>query len=183
MKPEDQFKNASKAVKDLLIAIGEEPTREGLLETPNRVAKFYGEFLNPAPFNFTTFSSEGYDEMIIQKNIPFFSLCEHHMVPFFGKATVAYIPNGKIVGLSKLTRCVEWYARKLQNQERITYQIVDRLEKELRPKGVAVIIEARHLCMEMRGVKTHDVYSVTSKLSGCFLNEMDTRAEFMELMK
>lgn len=173
----------SKTITKLLKEIGENPKREGLIETPKRVMKFYKEFLNPPKYNFTVFDSEGYDEMIVQKDIPFFSLCEHHMAPFFGTATVAYIPNGKIVGLSKLARTVDLYSRKLQNQERITHQIAERLEKELNPKGVAVTISARHLCMEMRGIKTHDVFTKTSKLVGAFKDEHDTRAEFMELSK
>lgn len=167
----------------LLEHIGENPNREGLLETPKRVIKFYNEFLSSPDFKFTVFDGENYDEMIIQKNIPFFSLCEHHLVPFFGYATVAYVPDGKIVGLSKLTRTVEYYAHRLQNQERITSQIAERLQKELNPLGVAVTITARHLCMEMRGVRTHDVYTTTSKLTGVFKDEHETRAEFVELSK
>lgn len=167
----------------LLEIIGEDPTREGLVDTPKRVIKFYKEFLKAEPFNFTTFDSEAYDEMIIQKNIPFFSLCEHHMAPFFGHATVAYIPDGKIVGLSKLARTVEHYSRRLQNQERITTQIADKLQKELKPVGVAVVLEARHFCMEMRGVKTHDVSTTTSKLLGAFKDKPEARAEFMDLLK
>jgi GTP cyclohydrolase IA len=167
------------AVKQLLIEIGENPDREGLKETPKRVMKFYNEFLNPPEFNFTVFDSEGYDEMIIQKDIPFFSLCEHHLAPFFGHATVAYIPNGKIVGLSKLTRTVEHYARRLQNQERITHQIAERLQKELLPVGVAVTLNARHFCMEMRGVRTHDVTTKTTKLIGVFYDKPEARQEYL----
>jgi len=167
----------------LLEVLGENPNREGLLDTPKRVVKFYKQFLDTPEFNFTVFDSEGYDEMIIQKNIPFFSLCEHHMAPFFGKATVAYIPDKKIVGLSKLTRTVEMYSRRLQNQERITQQIADRINKELSPLGVAVVLNARHFCMEMRGVKTHDVDTTTSRLIGYFKDIPECRAEFMELMK
>lgn len=163
----------------LLEHIGEDPTREGLLDTPKRVLKFYKEFLSPPVFNFTVFDSESYDEMIIQKNIPFFSLCEHHIAPFFGYATVAYIPNGKIVGLSKLTRTVEYYSRRLQNQERITNQIAERLQAELDPIGVAVTLSARHFCMEMRGVRTHDVYTKTTKLIGAFKDKPEARQEFL----
>lgn len=178
-----QWNMSQKAIRDLLESIGEDPQREGLLETPKRVMKFYEQFLNPTEFKFTVFDSEGYDEMIIQSNIPFFSLCEHHLAPFFGHATVAYIPNGKIVGLSKLTRTVEWYARRLQNQERITHQVAERLQEELHPRGVAVSLNARHLCMEMRGVKTHDVYTRTTKLVGNFKDEPETRQEFLEAIK
>lgn len=175
---------ASAAVKELLAALGEDTTREGLLETPKRVAKFYNQFLTQEQdFNFTAFSSEGYDQMIIQKDIPFFSLCEHHMAPFFGIAHVAYIPNDKIVGLSKLARTVRMYAGNLQNQERITTQVAERLEKELAPKGVAVVLTARHFCMEMRGVKTHDVTTTTNKLTGAFKDNNDTRAEFFASIK
>lgn len=170
-------------VKQLLSELGEDVSREGLKDTPARVLKFYKEFLNPAPFNFTTFDSESYDEMIIQKNIPFFSLCEHHLAPFFGTATVAYIPSKRIVGLSKLARTVEWYSRRLQNQERVTSQIAERLQKELKPKGVAVTLQARHFCMEMRGVKTHDVATVTTKLLGIFKENPEAKSEFLELSK
>lgn len=167
-------------IKKLLIEIGENPEREGLKETPKRVLKFYKEFLNPPEYKFTVFDSEGYDEMIVQKDIPFFSICEHHLAPFFGTATVAYIPNGKIVGLSKLARTVEHYARRLQNQERITHQIATRLEKELNPIGVAVSLEARHLCMEMRGIETHDVHTKTTKLTGVFRDDTNqARQEFL----
>jgi len=167
----------------LLETLGEDPTREGLRDTPKRVMKFYREFLTPPEFNFTTFDGEGADEMIIQKDIPFFSLCEHHLAPFFGTATVAYIPNDKIVGLSKLARTVETYARRLQNQERITSQIAERLQQELSPRGVAVTLKARHFCMEMRGVRTHDVSTITSKLTGFFKDDPKARAEYLEYTK
>jgi len=175
---EDTKKDEENIIVRLLETIGENPNREGLLETPKRVIKFYKQFLSPDEYNFTVFDSEKYDQMIIQKNIPFFSLCEHHLAPFFGHATVAYIPNGKIVGLSKLTRTVEWYARRLQNQERITSQVAEKLQKELEPLGVAVTLEARHFCMEMRGVRTHNVNTVTKKLVGAFKNDSKARAEF-----
>jgi len=158
----------------------DDASREGLKETPARVVKFYEEFLNPPDFKFTTFDSEDYDEMIIQKDIPFFSLCEHHLAPFFGFASVAYIPATRIVGLSKLARTVDLYSRRFQNQERITQQIADRLMEELQPHGVAVSIKARHLCMEMRGIKTHDVFTVTTKLIGAFKQEPETRQEFLQ---
>jgi GTP cyclohydrolase I len=167
----------------LLETLGENPNREGLKDTPKRVMKFYREFLTPPEFNFTTFEGEEYDEMIVQKDIPFFSLCEHHLAPFFGTATVAYIPDGKIVGLSKLARTVETYARRFQNQERITSQIAARLNEELSPRGVAVTLKARHFCMEMRGVKTHDVATVTSKLTGFFKDDPKARAEYLEYIR
>lgn len=176
---ESATQDAEENFRRILQALGEDPTREGLLETPKRYIKFMRQFLEKEEFNFTVFDGEGYDEMIIQKDIPFFSLCEHHIAPFFGTATVAYIPGDKIVGLSKLARTVQHYARNLQNQERITSQVAERLEKELSPKGVAVTLSARHFCMEMRGVKTHDVHTVTTKLTGVFKDEHDTRAEFL----
>lgn len=177
------LEDAARAAKELLRALDQDVEREGLLDTPKRVAKFYNEFLNAPAFNFTVFDSEGYDEMIVQKNIPFFSLCEHHMAPFFGVAHVAYIPNKKIVGLSKLARTVELYSHNLQNQERITNQVAQRLQDELNPLGVAVVITARHFCMEMRGVKTHDVNTTTNRLIGAFKDNHDTRAEFFESIK
>lgn len=162
----------------------DDANREGLKDTPRRYVKFLTEFLNPEPFNFTTFNSEGADEMILVANIPFFSLCEHHLAPFFGTASVAYIPNDKeIVGLSKIPRVVDMFARKLQNQERITTQIAEYLDDKLKPKGVAVILKARHLCVEMRGIKKHDVQTTTSKLIGVFKDNQEARAEFLSLTR
>lgn len=165
--------------KEILKQLGENPDREGLLETPKRYVKFMREFLEPKIFNFTTFDAEGTDEMIIQKDIPFYSLCEHHTAPFFGTAAVAYIPQDKIVGLSKLARVVDLYANRFQNQERITTQIAERLWEELSPKGVAVSLKAQHLCMCMRGVKKHDTWTITSKLLGVF-KEGEPRQEFLK---
>ena len=169
--------------KQILKDLGENVDREGLQETPKRYIKFLREFLQPKEFNFTTFDGEGTDEMIIQTNIPFYSLCEHHTAPFFGVAHVAYIPKNKIVGLSKLARCVDLYANRLQNQERITTQIAERLQKELDPIGVAVSLKAQHLCMCMRGVKKHDTWTTTSKLLGEFKNDMNARNEFLSYIK
>jgi len=165
--------------QEILKQLGEDPSREGLKETPKRYVKFMREFLEPKVFNFTTFDAEGTDEMIIQKDIPFYSLCEHHIAPFFGTASVAYIPNKKIVGLSKLARTVDLYANRFQNQERITTQIAERLWDELQPKGVAVSLKAQHLCMCMRGVKKHDTWTITSKLLGLF-KEGEPRQEFLK---
>jgi GTP cyclohydrolase IA len=174
---------ADKDIEDNVVRIleylGEDPTREGLLDTPKRYIKFLKQFTEKEEFNFTTFDAEDYDEMIVQKGIPFFSLCEHHIAPFFGTATVAYVPRKKIVGLSKLARTVQHYSRNLQNQERVTSQVAERLQKELDPLGVAVTIKARHFCMEMRGVKTHDVHTVTTKVLGVFRDEPETRAEYL----
>jgi len=169
--------------RQILEYLGEDTTREGLLETPKRYIKFMEEFLASKEFNFTAFDAEGTDEMIIQTNIPFYSLCEHHTAPFFGVANVAYIPNDKIVGLSKLARCVDLYANRFQNQERITTQIAERLMKELNPKGVAVTLKAQHLCMCMRGVKKHDTWTQTSKMTGAFKTDLNCRTEFLNLIK
>ncbi len=174
-------------VKNLLIELGEDPKRDGLKRTPNRVAKSFkyltkgyfdniDELLNDAIFN------EFYNEIIIVKNIDFFSLCEHHMLPFYGKCHVAYIPNRKIVGLSKIPRIVEMYSRRLQVQERMTTQIGEILEKVLNPKGVAVVAEAQHLCMMMRGVEKQNSIATTSCMLGEFRTNSKTRSEFLKLL-
>lgn len=164
-----------------VIAYFDNPNREGLRDTPRRYIKFLEEFLNPPEFNMTTFDSEGYDQMIVQKDIPFYSLCEHHLAPFVGKATVAYVPKTQIVGLSKLARTVEMFSRRFQNQERITQQVADYLMDNLDPIGVAVSLSAEHFCMCMRGVKKHGVMTTTSTLKGCFKDNPDTRNEFINL--
>ncbi|QDP48025.1 MAG: putative GTP cyclohydrolase 1 [Prokaryotic dsDNA virus sp.] len=169
-------------IKELLEFLGENSNREGLKETPKRYIKFMKEFLKPKEFKFTCFDAEGTDEMIVQTNIPFYSLCEHHIAPFFGVANVAYIPKGKIVGLSKLARTVDLYANRLQNQERITTQIAERIEKELNPLGVAVTLKAQHLCMNMRGVKKHNTWTTTSKMLGVFKEDAKAREEFLNLI-
>jgi len=179
MKKEEAEKN----FENILTYLGEDVTREGLKETPKRYIKFMEEFLAPKDFNFTSFDAEGTDEMIIQTNIPFYSICEHHTAPFFGVANVAYIPDGKIVGLSKLARTVDLYAQRFQNQERITTQIAERLMKELNPLGVAVTLKAQHLCMCMRGVKKHDTWTQTSKMTGVFKTDINARQEFLNLIK
>jgi len=166
----------------LLQIIGEDPKREGLLDTPKRYLSAFDEFLNPPTFNMTTFDAEKTDEMIVQLDIPFYSFCEHHLLPFFGKGYIAYIPDKKIVGLSKLARTLETFSRRLQNQERITNQVADYLQENLEAKGVAVVLKARHLCMEMRGVKTSDTNTITSKLLGYFRTDERTRAEFLNLI-
>jgi GTP cyclohydrolase I len=175
-------KNPEWHFRQILTHLGEDVNREGLKDTPKRYIKFLKEFLEPKKFKFTTFDSEGTDEMIIQTNIPFYSLCEHHIAPFFGTADVAYLPNDKIVGLSKLARCVDLYANRLQNQERITTQIAERLQKELNAKGVAVHLKAQHLCMCMRGVKKHNTWTSTSKMVGIFKEEHKARSEFLNLI-
>jgi GTP cyclohydrolase I len=178
-----RFAEGKRAVEALLRALGENPEREGLKDTPARVMLMLQELLHQEEFEFTTFDGEGSSEMIVQTNIPLQSLCEHHMLPFMGTAAVAYIPNGRIVGLSKLTRSVYYCSRGLQNQERITNAIANMIDDELRPKGVGVIIKARHMCMELRGVHAPNVYTLTSALRGDFLEKPSTKAEFLELAR
>lgn len=161
----------------------DKPHREGLQDTPKRYAEFWKDFLNPPGFTPTVFSSEGYDEMVVQTNIAFYSLCEHHLLPFFGVGTIAYVPDQKIVGLSKLARVLEHFSRRLQNQERITSQVVDYLDKTVNPKGVGVVLSARHLCMEMRGVRKPGTHTTTSGLRGSFKSNPHTRSEFLALAK
>lgn len=165
--------------QQILRLLGENPDREGLKETPKRYIKALKEFMSVNEFNFTTFDAEGTDEMIIQTNIPFYSLCEHHVLPFFGVAAVAYIPDQRIIGLSKLARTVDMYASRLQNQERITTQIAHRLMEELNPKGVGVSLKAQHLCMCMRGAKKHDTFTTTTKLLGIF-KDHSVKQEFIK---
>ncbi len=178
----------SKAVTAMLEGIGEDPQREGLLKTPERVAKSLrfltkGYRQNPDELLRKAVFTEAYDEMVLVRDIDLFSMCEHHMLPFFGKAHVAYIPDGKIVGLSKLARVVDVFARRLQVQERLTQQIRDAIQKVLNPKGVAVVIEARHLCMVMRGVEKINSITTTSAMSGQFITSESTRGEFLRLIK
>ena len=174
-------------VKLLLEEIGEDPNREGLLKTPHRVAKTY-DFLTSGyredikkVINGAVFE-EKYDEMVIVKDVDFFSLCEHHLLPFFGKIHIAYIPNGKIVGLSKIPRIVEVFARRLQVQERMTQEIADTLDKYLQPKGVGVVSEARHMCMMMRGVEKQNSVATASAMHGLFKEDARTRSEFLNLI-
>ena len=175
--------NVEDNVTRLLQYFGEDVTREGLQETPKRYVKFFKQFLTIPDWNFTTFSSEGYDEMIVQTNIPFYSLCEHHIAPFFGYGHIAYVPKDKIVGLSKLARTLDLFAHKLQNQERITTQVAEFLQEKLEAKGVAVSLSAKHMCMEMRGVEKHDTWTTTTKLIGCFKDNHEARLEFFNTIK
>jgi GTP cyclohydrolase IA len=177
-----------RAIKEILIAIGEDPERDGLRDTPARVARAYAEQfaglgMRPADVLSTVFDAD-HDEMVLVKDIEVYSTCEHHLVPFFGRAHVGYIPNekGQITGLSKLARLVDLYARRPQVQERMTSQIADALMDNLEPRGVVVIIEAEHLCMSMRGVRKPGAKTVTSAVRGCFLNSKSTRAEAMSLL-
>jgi len=175
-----------KLIAELLKSIDPNPEREGLKDTPRRVDEAYTELFNgydKKPEDLlTVFDGEDYDEMIVVKDIEFYSFCEHHMLPFFGKAHVAYIPKGKIIGLSKLPRLVEIYARRLQNQERLTSQIADALETLLAPKGVGVVIEAKHFCMMARGVEKQSSEVTTSALKGFFRERPATREEFLKLI-
>ena len=177
-----------KMIRGMLVQIGEDPQREGLLKTPERVAKSWLEITGGydedpgALVRGALFEAEG-KEMILVNDIDFFSVCEHHMLPFFGKAHVAYIPNGKIVGLSKIARVVDTYARRLQVQERMTAQIANCLMENLEPLGVAVVLHARHLCMMMRGIQKQNSYAVTSEMLGCFKNDPKTRGEFLTLIR
>ena len=181
-------KDLAKNIKSILTEIGESPEREGLVKTPERVAKSIG-FLtngykeNPSKILTTAMFAENYSQMVLVKDIEIYSLCEHHMLPFFGKAHIAYIPNGHIVGLSKIPRIVDVFARRLQVQERLTDEIKDCLQDTLNPKGVAVVIEAQHLCMQMRGVQKQHSSTTTSAFSGIFLKDDKTRSEFMNLIK
>jgi GTP cyclohydrolase I len=174
------------AVRELLAAIGEDPNREGLRETPDRVARMYEEIFgegeqDPGQALRKRFD-EQHHEMVLVKDIPFYSMCEHHLMPFFGKAHVAYIPNGHVVGISKLARVVEAFARRPQVQERMTSQIADIIIEELKPKGVAVVCEAVHTCMTMRGVKKPGSSVITSAMRGVFIKNAMTRTEIMALI-
>lgn len=185
---EECTKSLSSNYKEVIENLGEDPSREGLLKTPERVAKAM-QFLtqgydqNPQEILKSAMFAEKYDEMVIVKDIEVYSLCEHHMLPFFGKCHIAYIPNGHIVGLSKFPRMVDAFSRRLQVQERLTDQIRDCLDETLNPKGVAVCIEAQHLCMQMRGVQKQNSITTTSAFSGAFMEEDITRQEFMSLVK
>jgi GTP cyclohydrolase I len=181
-------KRIEKAVKEILLAIGENPNREGIKDTPKRVAEMYSELfagLHKDPSKeITTFKQEEHEEMVMVKDIPFYSICEHHLIPFIGKAHVVYIPkNGIITGLSKLVRVVETFAARPQVQENLTSQIANVLMEKLNPQGVLVIIEAEHLCMSMRGVKKPGSVTVTSAVRGLFRKNASTRAEALSLIK
>jgi GTP cyclohydrolase I len=178
----------SEHYEEILKELGEDPKREGLLKTPERVSKAmqfmtHGYGLNPDDLMNEAIFHEDYSEMVIVKNIEVYSMCEHHILPFFGKAHVAYVPDGKIVGLSKIPRVVDAYARRLQVQERLTIQIRDCIERALNPKGVAVVIECAHMCMQMRGVQKQNSVTTSSAYTGLFLNNDATRKEFINLVQ
>jgi GTP cyclohydrolase I len=181
-------KGMEEQIRFILKSIGEDPDREGLLKTPARVAEALtfltrGYRMDPDKVINDAVFTEDYQEMIVQKDIDFFSLCEHHLLPFFGKAHVAYIPHHRIVGVSKLARLVDVYARRLQVQERLTNQIATTIMDKLKPLGVAVVIEAEHLCMRMRGVEKQNSQIITSTLLGAFRSRQETRNEFMNLIR
>ena len=175
-------------IRQLLTELGEDPSREGLIDTPKRVEKSLRFLTNgyaadvDAVLNNALFTVD-YNEMLIVKDIDFYSLCEHHLLPFFGKCHVAYIPQGQVVGLSKIPRLVDMFARRLQVQERLTNQIAETLREKIRPLGVAVVMEASHLCMSMRGVEKQNSFAVTSAMQGSFRDNARTRMEFLELIK
>jgi GTP cyclohydrolase I len=176
-----------KAVREIIEALGEDPEREGLLDTPQRVAAFYAEVFDgihrdPGEVVDAFFGEEHYQEIVMVREIPFYSMCEHHFVPFHGQAHVAYIPRGRVTGLSKLARLVEGFARRPQMQERLTAQVADALAERLEPLGVMVVVEAEHLCMSMRGVKKPGATTVTSAVRGTMESQPATRAEAMSLL-
>ena len=181
-QPGVDLDKAEEAVRDLLVALGQDLSGEHLRDTPRRVARAYEQLLTPRPFTPTTFpNDEGYDELVLARDIPFHSLCQHHLLPFHGVAHVGYLPGERILGLSKLARVVEHFARRLQVQERLTKQIGDWLTEWLAPKGVGVVLEAEHLCMSLRGVQAAGSRTVTSSLHGLLRDDARSRAEFLAL--
>jgi len=178
-------KKIEKLIKELISQI-DDPTREGLEGTPARVAKsfdkLYGGYEKDPAKLIKVFDNEGYDEMIIARDIDFYSMCEHHMLPFFGRVYIGYLPDDKIIGLSKLPRMVEIFSRRLQNQERLTKQIADTLNNFLKPKGVGVVIKATHLCMKARGIEKQNCEITTSAFTGLFKSKLSTRSEFLNLI-
>ena len=184
---ENKMRNIESLTKSLLKELGEDPKREGLIKTPLRVAKAWeylsqGYSQNVEKLINNAIFSENYDQMVVVKDIEFYSMCEHHLLPFFGHAHIAYIPNGKIIGLSKIPRLVDMFARRLQVQERMTQEIANSLNDALNPSGVAIIIEAQHMCMQMRGVEKKKSYMSTSSMVGIFREDQKTREEFLNLI-
>jgi GTP cyclohydrolase I len=178
------LKKIEDASREILVGIGEDPEREGLLKTPQRVAKAYAELMDgytkdPEKLINGALFSVDYDQMVIVNDIEFYSMCEHHMLPFFGHAHVAYLPNGTVIGLSKIPRIVDMFAHRLQVQERMTQQIAELINDQIHPQGVAVVIEAQHMCMTMRGVRKQEATMTTSAMIGAFRNQLETRLEFL----
>lgn len=173
----------SDLIAQIISQIDKNPLREGLQKTPDRYQRFLNEFFADKPFDLTVFKNEGYDEMVIQTNIAFYSMCEHHLLPFFGYGAVAYIPGDKIIGLSKLARVLDHFSHRLQTQERITTQVAEYIQEKLQPKGVGVILRGRHLCMEMRGVEKPGTQTTTSCLKGSFKSNALTRSEFLQIVE
>jgi len=174
--------------RELLVRIGEDPNRDGLLRTPERMEKSMqfltrGYTMDATEVLHKALFDVDYDEMVIVKDIEFFSMCEHHLLPFFGKAHIAYVPNGKVIGLSKIPRIVDVFARRLQVQERLTQQVAEAIEEAIHPQGVGVVMEAQHLCMMMRGVEKQSSVTVTSSLRGVFKTQLQTRNEFLSLVR
>ena len=174
--------------RELLLRIGEDPTRDGLIDTPERMEKSMAFLTRGYTQDATAVIQDAlfdvdYDEMVIVKDIEFFSMCEHHLLPFFGKAHIAYVPNGKVIGLSKIPRVVDVFARRLQVQERLTSQVADAIQEAIQPQGVAVILEAQHLCMMMRGVEKQHSSTITSAMLGVFKTQLQTRNEFLSLVR
>ncbi|EHR51233.1 GTP cyclohydrolase I [Saccharomonospora marina XMU15] len=181
-RAEPDLAAAERAVADLLLALGKDPDSEHLADTPRRVASSYAELLRPREFELTTFGNdEGYDELVVARDIPVQSLCEHHLLPFRGVAHIGYLPGERILGLSKLARVIELFARDLQVQERLTKQVADWLQQRLAPNGVGVVIEAEHLCMSLRGVRAQGALTVTSALHGALREDAASREEFFAL--
>ena len=185
-KTKIDIEKIEKAVREILLAVGEDVDREGLQDTPSRVAKMYSELLagmgeNPKKYIRNVFT-EQYDEIVLLRDVPFYSICEHHLMPFIGSAHIAYLPDGKVLGVSKLARIVDSFARRLQVQERLTEQIAGFIMKSLKPKGVAVVLEASHSCMTIRGIKKPGSTMVTSALRGIFIRDSRSRSEVLGLM-
>jgi len=181
------YNSNKQGIQNMMRWIGEDPNREGLLETPKRIIKMWDEIYSGYRKNaedlLTVFDSDGYDQIVLLKDIEFYSMCEHHNLPFIGKAHIAYIPNGKVIGISKLARLLDMFAKRMQIQERLGQQVTDALMEHLKPLGAACIIEAQHMCMQMRGVQKQNSVMVTSSLRGAFMDNSSARQELMLLLK
>jgi len=185
--PMTAYNSNKQGIQNMMRWIGEDPNREGLLDTPKRIMKMWDEIYSGYRKNaedlLTVFDSDGYNQIVLLKDIEFYSMCEHHNLPFYGKAHVAYIPDGKIIGISKLARLVDMFAKRMQIQERLGQQVTDALMEHLKPVGAACIVEAQHMCMQMRGVDKQNSVMVTSSLRGAFMDNSSARQELMHLLK